>query len=129
MPNKEDSILKTIRPWGCYEIIAEAPTYKIKRITINPKSRLSLQRHEYREEDWYILEGNMTAERCSDIKAKIDKMPNLRPGERCHIPQGWVHRASNTTDEPVVFLEVQRGESFEEDDIERFEDDYGRLEE
>ncbi len=107
------------RPWGYYEILADAPDHKVKRITVNPHSRLSLQRHQRRLEHWYAISGEAVA-------TLGDHKVSLTPGTAVDIPMRTVHRIENTGDTPFVFIEIQRGEYFGEDDIERLEDDYGR---
>lgn len=108
------------RPWGYYKVLADSDDYKSKEIVVFPGKRLSLQRHQRRTEHWYILEGN--AEVTLD-----DRIFQLKPGQAVDIPCGAKHRIRN----PAVsgnmrFIEVQTGDYFGEDDIERFEDDYGR---
>ena len=107
------------RPWGFYQVLADEDTFKSKRIIVFPQKRLSLQRHQRRDEHWYILEGhaNVTLD---------DKILELSPGESVNIPKGSRHRIKNTGSEDVVFIEVQTGDYFGEDDIERLEDDFGR---
>ena len=107
------------RPWGFYQVLADEDTFKSKRIVVCPQKRLSLQRHQRRAEHWYILEGH--AEVTLD-----DKTLELGPGESVNIPKGSRHRIKNTGSEDVVFIEVQTGDYFGEDDIERLEDDFGR---
>ena len=107
------------RPWGFYQVLADEDTFKSKRIVVYPQKRLSLQRHQRRAEHWYILEGH--AEVTLD-----DKILELGPGESVNIPKGSRHRIKNTGSEDVVFIEVQTGDYFGEDDIERLEDDFGR---
>ena len=92
---------------------------KVKRITVNPNSRLSYQYHDKRREEWIVVKGNLT------IVLDDDKVFRY-PGESIHIPLGAKHRAWNETDEEVVFIEVQTGHYFGEDDIVRLEDDYAR---
>ena len=109
------------RPWGKYEILLDGLDVKVKRITVNPNSRLSYQYHNERREEWVVVKGNLT------IILDDDKVFRY-PGESIHIPLGAKHRAWNETDEEVVFIEVQTGKYFGEDDIVRIEDDYDRLE-
>ena len=107
------------RPWGYYKVLADEDTYKSKEIVVLPGKRLSLQRHRHRAEHWYILEG----------RAQItldDKTIVLAAGQSVDIPKGALHRIANTDPEKVRFIEVQTGDYFGEDDIERFEDDFGR---
>ncbi|MDT8318155.1 MAG: phosphomannose isomerase type II C-terminal cupin domain [bacterium] len=107
------------RPWGYYEILADEPDHKVKRIVVKSGKRLSLQRHKSRSEHWHIVsgEGHVTLDG-KDIL--------LKPGQSIDIPQGVIHRMANIIDGELVFIEVQRGDYFGEDDIERLEDDFGR---
>jgi len=108
------------RPWGYYKILADNNDYKVKEIVVFPGKRLSLQRHRQRDEHWQILSG--TARITIDDKTII-----LKPGQSVNIPRGGTHRAANPEPENLRFIEVQTGDYFGEDDIERFEDDYGRI--
>tara|TARA_R110000803_G_scaffold40502_1_gene87273 strand:- start:635 stop:1018 length:384 start_codon:yes stop_codon:yes gene_type:complete len=112
--------LTEFRPWGKYEVLLNSNDVKIKRITVNPSSRLSYQYHEKRREQWIVVSGNLT------IVIDGDKVFR-EPGESIHIPLGAKHRAWNETNDPVVFIEVQTGTYFGEDDIIRLEDDYKRV--
>ena len=107
------------RPWGYYKILADNDTYKNKEIVVFPHKRLSLQRHQRRSEHWYIIGGR--AEITLDDKTFV-----LTPGQSVDIPKGALHRIANPGSENVRFIEVQTGDYFGEDDIERFEDDFGR---
>ena len=107
------------RPWGRYFIIDERSTYKLKRIEVDPGGRLSYQYHNRRSEAWTIVEGVGTIT-LDDIT--ID----YKPGQTVLIPQGLKHRIQNKTRKKVVFIEVQTGSYFGEDDIVRIEDDYNR---
>lgn len=107
------------RPWGYYEVLSDEPDHKVKRITVHPGKRLSLQRHHRRAEHWFILGG--------EAVATVDERDvPLKKGDAVRIPQGGVHRIDNTGATPLTFIEIQTGEYFGEDDIERLEDDYGR---
>ncbi len=107
------------RPWGYYEVLSDAPDHKVKRIVVKPGARLSLQRHRRRSEHWYIVKGR-------GVVTVDSREVELGPGESVDIPQGAAHRIANVGEEDLVFIEVQRGDYFGEDDIERLEDDYGR---
>ena len=107
------------RPWGYYRVISDEPDHKVKRIIIYPGKRLSLQRHCLRAEHWFILSGEVVVTRGSE---EI----HLGTGQSIDIPRGALHRAMNPGTEDVVIIEVQTGEYFGEDDIERVEDDFGR---
>ena len=108
-----------IRPWGEYEILLDEWNVKVKRIRVKPGQRLSYQYHNERREEWIVVKGNLT------IILDDDKVFRY-PGESIHIPLGANHRAWNETSEDVIFIEVQTGRYFGEDDIVRIEDDYNR---
>ena len=107
------------RPWGSYDVLEDEDTHKVKRITVSPNKRLSYQRHQHRAEHWFIVSGTAT------VVLDGENLTRLA-GESIDIPKGGAHRMQNDTDEAVVFIEVQHGTYFGEDDIERLEDDYGR---
>lgn len=107
------------RPWGYYRVLADEPDHKVKRIVVYEGKRLSLQRHQQRQEHWYLLSGKALVTRGEE------QIP-LTAGEAVDIPRGALHRIENNGPGEVVFIEVQRGTYFGEDDIERIEDDFGR---
>ena len=107
------------RPWGNYTILDEGAGFKVKRIEVKPGMRLSYQKHARRAEHWYVVTGQA---RVTLDGREID----LTAGEAIDIPLGAAHRVQNPSEEPLVFVEVQRGDYFGEDDIVRLEDDYGR---
>ena len=107
------------RPWGKYEVLLDSNDVKVKKITVSPKQRLSYQYHHKRQEQWVIISGNLTIILDGE---KIFKVP----GETIFIPLGSQHRACNETEDIVVFIEVQTGTYFGEDDIVRISDDYKR---
>lgn len=107
------------RPWGYYQVLSDEPDHKVKRIVVFPGKRLSLQRHRRRTEHWYILCGEA-------IVTRNDEQLHLRGGESVDIPKGAIHRVVNPGTENMAFIEVQTGDYFGEDDIERLEDDFGR---
>lgn len=107
------------RPWGTYTVIEEGPDYKIKRIVVHPGGKLSLQMHHHRNEHWVVIAG----------KAEIvngDKVLHLNANESTYIPKETQHRLTNLGDTPLVIIEAQVGDYLGEDDIVRFEDQYGR---
>lgn len=107
------------RPWGKYYVLADEPNYKLKRIEVNPGQRLSYQYHHKRQEQWTVIEGEATV--------VLDGEDNtVKYGDSIFIPLGAKHRIENRTDQMVVFIEVQTGTYFGEDDIVRVEDDYDR---
>jgi len=109
------------RPWGEFEILYDCGYCKVKRVMVLPNQRLSLQRHFKRREHWTVVSGEGLVTLNEDEKV-------LRKGDCVDIPQGTYHRIKNTGVENLIFIEVQTGEYFGEDDIERIEDDYGRVE-
>ena len=98
------------RPWGFYEVLSDKPDHKLKRITVYPGKRLSLQRHRRRSEHWYIVEG-------SAIVTLDDTEIKLEAGGAVDIPKGAAHRIMNPGKRNMLFVEVQRGDYFGEDDI------------
>jgi len=108
------------RPWGFYRVLADEEDHKVKRIVVYPGKRLSLQRHRRRTEHWYILRGRAL------VTLDGGEIP-LEPGQSVDIPRGTVHRVTNPGEEVLAFIEVQTGDYFGEDDIERLEDDFGRV--
>ena len=113
------SIDESIRPWGRYEILQDSPQYKVKRIWVSPGKRLSLQRHQKRAEHWFILQGSARVTLNSDTL-------EMGPGDSIDIAIADLHRIENIGESDVIFIEVQTGTYFGEDDIERIEDDFGR---
>ncbi len=107
------------RPWGFYEVLTDEEDHKVKRITVYPGKRLSLQRHRRRSEHWHCI-GGTGAVTLDDARIELTK------GESVDIPRGAAHRVENTGSGNFRFVEVQQGDYFGEDDIERIEDDYGR---
>ena len=107
------------RPWGFYEVLSDREDHKVKRISVYPGKRLSYQRHSRRGEHWYIVSGRA-------VVTLDGREIGLGPGEAVDIGCGTAHRISNPGEENVVFIEVQTGDYFGEDDIERLEDDFGR---
>jgi mannose-6-phosphate isomerase len=109
------------RPWGYYTVLDDdAPDHKVKRLVVHPGKRLSYQRHSRRSEHWFIVAG--TAQVTLD-----GTVTELVAGQAIDIPQGSAHRIANAGDSDVVFIEVQHGTYFGEDDIVRLEDDFGRV--
>ena len=110
---------KSDRPWGRYEVLQESASHKVKCIWVYPGKRLSYQRHQRRSEHWFIVAGHG--------EVTIDgKTQAVKPGDTVEFGIGVLHRISNTGLENIVFVEVQTGSYFGEDDIERIEDDFGR---
>ena len=117
---RTEIIERTIRPWGWYETVSEAPGNKIKRIAVLPGQQLSLQKHHHRAEHWVVVQGIG--------RVTLDAQSfDLGPGQHCDIALGQVHRLTNLTPELVEIVEVQFGNYLGEDDIVRLSDDYGRM--
>jgi len=116
---KQELEKKAEPPWGKWEVLQDEFDFKVKRIDVLPGKRLSYQKHSKRQEHWQIVrgEGKVTLDGCEYT---------LKPGDCINIPKESLHRIENTGSETLVFIEVQRGEYFGEDDIVRVEDDYGR---
>ena len=112
---------KVRRPWGSYDSIDQDKGFQVKRITVNPGASLSLQMHHHRSEHWIVVEG--TAEVTCDDKVFI-----VEKNESTYIPLGSTHRLTNPGKIPLKLIEVQSGDYLGEDDIVRFEDNYGRTE-
>ncbi len=107
------------RPWGSYTVLEEQTGFKMKRISVAPGSRLSLQRHQHRSEHWVVVSGTATVTRDEETFT-------VSKNESTFIPIGVKHRLENRGHIPLELIEVQVGEYLEEDDIERFDDAYGR---
>jgi mannose-6-phosphate isomerase-like protein (cupin superfamily) len=108
------------RRWGEWMVIDVGPGHVVKRITVRPGQRLSLQRHRHRDEHWVVVAGTAQVTRGEAI------FP-LGVGEATHIVRGETHRVANPGTADLVFIEVQLGTLLSEDDIERLEDAYGRI--
>ena len=107
------------RPWGSYTVISDEPDHKVKEIVVAPGKRLSYQRHAHRSEHWFVVRG-------TGVVTVDGEDRQLTAGQAVDVPVGAAHRMTNTGAGELVFVEVQHGESFAEDDIERLEDDFGR---
>lgn len=107
-------------PWGSFTILDEGDSYQVKRIHVSPGCRLSYQIHAHRSEHWMVVQG------VGLVKLDGHEVP-VSPGESVDIPVSTPHRIGNTGSEELIFIEVQRGTYFGEDDIVRLEDDFGRL--
>jgi len=112
---------KVFRPWGCYDSIEYDKNFQVKRLSVNPGAKLSLQMHYKRAEHWVVVSGIATVTNGEDMFA-------LEKGESTYIPIGAKHSLENRTDELLEVIEVQSGTYLGEDDIVRFEDIYGRAE-
>lgn len=110
---------KVHRPWGWYDSIDEGGRFKVKRIQVNPKASLSLQKHHHRAEHWIVVQGTAEITRGSETLL-------LSENQSTYIPLGEVHRLANPGSIPLEIIEVQSGSYLGEDDIVRLEDTYGR---
>ena len=110
---------KVYRPWGSYESLIVSERFQVKRIIVNPGQRLSLQKHHHRAEHWIVVHG--TAEVTCE-----DKTFMLGEDESTYIPLGHIHRLANPGRIPLELIEVQSGAYLGEDDIVRYDDQYGR---
>lgn len=108
------------RPWGAFTVLQEGPGFKIKRIEVKPGGKLSLQMHAHRSEHWVVVSG----------EARVTNGERVYPvqvNESTFIPLQTRHRLENVGAEPLVMIEVQCGDYVGEDDIVRFDDQYGRV--
>ncbi len=110
---------RTSRPWGWFETLAEGEGYRVKRLCILTGRRISLQRHRHRCEHWIIASGTGLID-CEGTHL------TAAAGDSFTIPLGALHRAT-AGDSDLVIIEVQRGGLLSEEDIERFDDDFGRV--
>jgi mannose-6-phosphate isomerase len=108
------------RPWGNYLVLLDATDCKVKRIVVAPGKRLSYQRHGRRSEHWYVVSG------LGMVTLDGVQRP-VAAGDAIDVPVGVAHRIESVGREDLVFIEVQRGDYFGEDDIVRLEDDFGRV--
>ena len=110
---------EVFRPWGSYDSIDSDDGFQVKRLIVNPGAVLSLQSHKRRAEHWVVVRGTATI-------TLNDEEFDLGVNESTYIPIGAVHRIANNGSEPVHIIEVQCGDYLGEDDIVRYEDNYGR---
>jgi mannose-6-phosphate isomerase len=107
------------RPWGSYEVLIDERDHKVKQITVKAGKRLSYQKHARRSEHWFIVRG-------TGVVTLNDTLIEVRAGSAVDVVRGASHRIENTGSDDLVFVEVQHGDYFGEDDIVRLEDDFGR---
>ena len=107
------------RPWGSYQGLHAGDRFQVKRLTVTPGSRLSLQRHHHRAEHWVVVQGTA-------LVTRGDEQLLVYENQSVYIPMGTVHRLENPGKVPLKLIEVQSGSYFGEDDIVRLEDSYGR---
>jgi mannose-1-phosphate guanylyltransferase/mannose-6-phosphate isomerase len=110
---------QVFRPWGSYDSIDMAENFQVKRLIVKPGAVLSLQKHAHRSEHWVCVKGKA-------LITRNDEEFELKVNESTYVAIGDVHRIANPYDEPVHMIEVQCGDYLGEDDIVRFDDNYGR---
>jgi mannose-1-phosphate guanylyltransferase/mannose-6-phosphate isomerase len=108
------------RPWGSYRTISLGNRYQVKEIVVNPGASLSLQKHHHRAEHWVVVEGTASV-------VRDEETLQLHENQSIFIPLGAKHRLTNSGTMPLRLIEVQSGSYLGEDDIVRFEDNYGRV--
>jgi len=109
------------RPWGTWEVLDGGEHFCVKKITVLPQAILSLQLHNFRAEHWIIVEGDAMVVLGNDTLYR-------KANDSIYIPVKTKHRIKNNSDRfPLIFIEIQTGESLDESDIVRFEDNYGRV--
>ena len=119
--NEAHKLHRTVhRPWGTYTVLEEGPGFKIKRIEVKPGARLSLQSHKQRSEHWIVVRGTA---RVTNGESEFD----VKTNESTFIPAGNKHRLENATRDALAIIEVQSGPYLGEDDIVRYDDQYGRV--
>jgi mannose-6-phosphate isomerase-like protein (cupin superfamily) len=112
--------VRSDRPWGYYEIIETRDVFQIKYLVVFPGKRLSLQSHQLRAENWHVISG-------LGVVTVNSESFQVGPGDSVSIPIGAIHRVAANTDTTLTFVEIQTGTSFDESDIVRHEDDFGRV--
>jgi len=108
------------RPWGSFTVLHTDSDYQLKKLEVNPGMRLSLQSHNYRAEHWFIVSG-------SGLVQLENEEIEVQKGDSVDIPIGSKHRITCDSDQQLIFIEVQTGISFDENDITRHADDFGRI--
>jgi mannose-1-phosphate guanylyltransferase / mannose-6-phosphate isomerase len=119
-PRNEPSAERVQRPWGCYEDIDAGERFRVKRITVEPGQKLSLQYHHHRAEHWVIVSGTARVTRGEEVML-------LSENQSIFIEVGQMHRLENPGKVPLQLIEVQTGAYLGEDDIVRVEDMYQRV--
>ena len=110
---------ESVRPWGHYDVTYDGDGFKTKVITVLPGKRLSYQKHARRSEHWFVVAG-------TGAVVLDGRTTSVEAGSAVDVPVGVAHRIQNTGGSELVFVEVQHGDYFGEDDIVRLEDDFGR---
>ncbi len=118
--HEHETHTRVYRPWGWYQGLETGNNFQVKQLSVNPGAQLSLQKHKHRAEHWVVVEGLATVTRDDDVI-------ELEANQSTYIPIGMKHRLENKTESPLKIIEIQSGDYLGEDDIIRYEDDYGRL--
>jgi mannose-1-phosphate guanylyltransferase len=108
------------RPWGTYTVLEDEPEFKVKKIIVKPNGKLSLQSHQHRAEHWVVVKGEATI-------MNDGKEIKLQENQSTFIKKGHKHQLMNLTQNPLEIIEVQSGAYLGEDDIVRYDDHYGRI--
>ena len=108
------------KPWGSFKIIDNGKNFLVKKILVKPSGRLSLQSHKHRSEHWTIVQG------IAEVRID-DKTIELEPNKSVYIPKNSKHSLANNHEKDLIIIEVWYGKNLSEDDIERYEDIYGRV--
>ena len=111
---------EVFRPWGKYDSVDKGESYQVKRITVNPGAKLSVQMHHHRSEHWVVVAG-------SALVTKGDRVFKLSVNESTYISKGEIHALENPNEIPLEIIEIQTGSYLGEDDIVRYDDIYGRV--
>jgi mannose-6-phosphate isomerase len=107
------------RPWGYFQVVDDGAGFRVKRICVRSGERISYQRHTARSEHWYVVSG-------AGVVTLDGVSREVGPGDTFDIAPGTLHRVAASDSTDIVFIEIQTGSYFGEDDIERVDDDYGR---
>jgi len=118
--HEHETHTRVYRPWGSYQTLELGANFQVKQLSVKPGAQLSLQKHKHRAEHWVVVEGLATVTR-------DDEVVELEANQSTYIPIGMKHRLENKTDNSLKIIEIQSGDYLGEDDIIRYEDDYGRL--
>lgn len=114
------------RPWWVYYVLEDSPLYKVKKLIVHANQRLSLQSHKHRSEHWTVVSWVATIDIRDPRYGETEQLSILEANQSTYIPKGHLHRLANTHSDPLVIIEVQCGSYTGEDDIKRYEDDFGR---
>lgn len=123
-PNSDKYLEIGQRPWGKYFVMEDEEKYKVKKLVVLPGKRLSLQSHQHRSEHWVVVSGIATLE--VQVGEEEEWIKDYSPNQYCYIPIKAKHRITNNQNQNLVIIEVQCGDYTGEDDIIRYEDDFGR---